>query len=311
MTAPSSHNNDDDMGAYLIAIGRVPLLTAAEEVELAERIVAGHQASARLQVPGIGAGERAELECRIERAATARHDLIVANLRLVVNIAKKYRDRGLSFPDLIQEGNLGLMRAVEGFDHTRGNRFSTYATNWIRQAVTRALAEQSRTIRLPVHVSDSIGRLKRVVNDLCSDLERPPTVDEIARALGRSAAWVEALLSANQPACSLDRTIGYDDGAATLGDLLAAPGVDTEEAAFQSHMREELRTAMAALTERERRILELRYGFDRGGEPRTLQEVAGVFRLTRERTRQIAEEGLRKLRHPYLGADLRPFVRDL
>jgi RNA polymerase primary sigma factor len=284
MTAPD-YDRDEELGDYLVAIGRVPLLTAAEEVELAQRIARGD--------------------------AAARHQLIEANLRLVVNIAKKYRDRGLSFPDLIQEGNLGLMRAVEGFDPARGCKFSTYATNWIRQAVTRALAEKARTIRLPVHVSDSLGRLKRAVNDLCIHLGRMPSVDEIASAMGTSPAWVRGILNASQPTCSLDRTVGYEDGDATLGDLLAAPGEDTEDAAFRAHMRDELRTAMATLPERERRILVLRYGFDRGGEPRTLQEVASVFRLTRERTRQIAEEGLRKLRHPYLDVSLRPFVRDL
>jgi RNA polymerase primary sigma factor len=298
----------DSVQSYLNEIGRVRLLTAAEEVELAERMERGAAARARL-----ASGEallplaRAALRADSERGEEARQHLIQANLRLVVSIAKKYIGRGLSLLDLIQEGNIGLMRAVEKFDPRAGNRFSTYATWWIRQAVTRSLAEQSRTIRLPVHMSDSVGQVKRATEKLQHGLGRRPTVDEIARALDQPVDRVTKVLEAARMPISLATPVG-EEGNHTLGDFISDNGLSAPiEAAAQRLMRQDLETALGQLTERERKILNLRYGI-LDGRHRTLEEVGRELGMTRERARQIEAEALRRLRSSEAGSHLRDYL---
>jgi RNA polymerase primary sigma factor len=298
----------DSVQSYLNEIGRVRLLTAPEEIELAERMERGDGAKERL-----GSGEtltpqlRLALRTDAERGEEARQHLIQANLRLVVSIAKKYIGRGLSLLDLIQEGNIGLMRAVEKFDPRAGNRFSTYATWWIRQAVTRALAEQSRTIRLPVHMSDSVGQVKRASERLAQSLGRQPTVEEIATTLDQPTDRVTKVLEAARLPISLATPVG-EEGDHTLGDFIsdtvhAAP----VEAAAQRLMREDLAAALQQLTDRERKILNLRYGI-LDGRHRTLEEVGREMGMTRERARQIEAEALRRLRNSEASSHLRDYL---
>jgi len=298
----------DAVQSYLNEIGRVPLLSAIEEVELAEAIARGEAAEQRL-----AAGEAlspqlyAALQTDVMRGQEARQHLIQANLRLVVSIAKKYVGRGMSLLDLIQEGNIGLMRAVEKFDPGRGNRFSTYATWWIRQAVTRSIAEQSRTIRLPVHLSDSLGQIKRTTERLSQKLERKPTPEEIAADMGQSVEKVNRALEAMRHSISLETPVGKE-GEQTLGhfiedDMQIAP----TEAATQQLMRMDLETALSELSERERRILSLRYGVV-DGRQRTLEEVGRELGMTRERARQIEAEALRRLRASEFGSHLRDYL---
>ncbi|NCC31377.1 MAG: sigma-70 family RNA polymerase sigma factor [Chloroflexia bacterium] len=298
----------DAVQHYLQEIGRVSLLTAREEVELAERIERGNAAEAHLE-----AGDEPDFQfrCLLERdiqgGNDARRHLIQANLRLVVSIAKKYVGRGLSLLDLIQEGNIGLMRAVEKFDHRKGNRFSTYATWWIRQAVTRAIAEQGRTIRLPVHMSESVGQVKRTTERLAQSLERQPTAEEIALALGQPIERIQRVLEAARRPVSLETPVG-DEGDHTLGDFLTDDDVPSPtDFASSQLLRRDLSAALNHLNDRERRIIDLRYGL-LDGRRRTLEEVGRALGMTRERARQIEAEALRRLRSPDVGQHLRDYL---
>lgn len=301
----------DSVQHYLQEIGRVSLLSAAEEVELAERIERGKAATARLQsmesIEELSMPLRMALRADVLSGEDARRHLIQANLRLVVSIAKKYVGRGLTLLDLIQEGNIGLMRAVEKFDYHKGNRFSTYATWWIRQAVTRAIAEQGRTIRLPVHMSESVGQVKRTSERLAQALERQPTAEEIATALGQSVDRIERVLEASRRPVSLETPVG-EDGEHTLGDFLQDDEQTTPtEFASRQLLRRDLAAALEHLSERERRIIDLRYGLV-DGQRRTLEEVGKVLGMTRERARQIEAEALRRLRAPDIGQHLRDYL---
>lgn len=298
----------DAVQHYLQEIGRVALLTASEEIELAERMERGDAAQDRLE-----SGEDVSpqllraLEADVLSGIEARRHLIQANLRLVVSIAKKYVGRGLSLLDLIQEGNIGLMRAVEKFDYHKGNRFSTYATWWIRQAVTRAIAEQGRTIRLPVHMSESVGQVKRTAERLSQTLERQPTAEEIAIALGQPLDRVQRVLEAARRPVSLETPVG-DEGEHTLGDFLQDDELPTPtDFASQQLLRRDLAQALNHLNERERRIIDLRYGLA-DGQRRTLEEVGKALGMTRERARQIEAEALRRLRQPEVGQHLRDYL---
>jgi RNA polymerase primary sigma factor len=298
----------DSIQNYMNEIGRVPLLSAAEEVELAEQMMRGDAAKARLD-----AGEelapqlRAALRADIERGNAARQHLTQANLRLVVSIAKKYVGHGLSLMDLIQEGNIGLMRAVDKFDAARGNRFSTYATWWIRQAVSRALAEQSRTIRLPVHMSESVGQVKRAADKLGQALGRQPSPEELASAMGQPVEKIEGVLKAMRQPISLETPVG-EEGDSTLGALIEDTSQRSPaEAAAETLLRRDLDTALAELSEREQKILTLRYGLA-DGQHRTLEDVGKTIGMTRERARQIEAEALRKIRHSDTWRHLRDYL---
>ncbi|HEX9371806.1 MAG TPA: sigma-70 family RNA polymerase sigma factor [Roseiflexaceae bacterium] len=299
---------EDSVQTYLREIGQVALLTAADEVALAQDIIRGQAARQSLQLLEQRTwSERIALERAIAQGDEARRKLIQSNLRLVVSIAKKYHGGPLSFMDLVQEGNIGLMRAVEKFDHTRGNRFSTYATWWIRQAVTRAIAEQGRLIRLPVHLSDAIGQLRRVMHQLEQAIERTPTAEEIAEALGVSPRKVERLLQASAQPISLEQPLG-DEGEGHVGDHLADDEATAPvEIAAQRMLQQDLIRALMELPERERAILQLRYGLT-DGRRRTLEEVGVTFGITRERTRQIEAEALRHLRSPSVGERLQAYL---
>ena len=292
--------------SYLREIGQVALLTAQDEIALAADIVTGRTVLTQRDA-ALPRSERLAIERMIARGDDARRRLIQANLRLVVSIAKKYLAGPLSFMDLIQEGNIGLMRAVEKFDATRGNRFSTYATCWIRQAITRAIAEQSRVIRLPVHMSDSIGQLRRVSRQLEQTLGRDPTAVEIAAQLGFTERKVRHLLQAAAQPISLEQPLG-GDGEGQIGDLLADERRDAPmEIATQNMLQHDLAQALLALPARDRAILQLRYGLA-DGRRRTLEEVGVVFGITRERTRQIEVEALRTLRSPGIGVQLQSYL---
>jgi RNA polymerase primary sigma factor len=299
---------EDSVQTYLREIGQVALLTAADEVALAQDIINGEAARVALQrEERLIWSERIRLERALAQGDEARQRLIQANLRLVVSIAKKYLGSPLSFMDLVQEGNIGLMRAVEKFDYTRGNRFSTYATWWIRQAVTRAIAEQGRLIRLPVHLSDAIGQLRRVTHQLEQVLERAPTIEEIGEALGVSPRKIERLMQAAAQPISLEQPLG-DEGEGQIGDHLADDeSAAPVEIAAQRMLQQDLSRALMELPERERAILQLRYGLT-DGRRRTLEEVGVAFGITRERTRQIEAEALRHLRAPGVGARLQAYL---
>jgi len=298
----------DSVQHYLQEIGRVSLLSALEEVELAERMERGKAATQRLaSAEEVSPQLRTALRVDVISGQEARRHLIQANLRLVVSIAKKYVGRGLALLDLIQEGNIGLMRAVEKFDYHKGNRFSTYATWWIRQAVTRAIAEQGRTIRLPVHMSESVGQVKRSAERLSQALERQPSAEEIATALGQPLDRVERVLEAARRPVSLETPVG-EDGEHTLGDFLQDDELPTPaDFASQQLLRRDLAAALDHLNERERRIIDLRYGLA-DGQRRTLEEVGKVLGMTRERARQIEAEALRRLRAPEIGQHLRDYL---
>jgi RNA polymerase primary sigma factor len=292
---------------YLREIGRVPLLTAEDEVELAKAIEAGLFADEKLArgLPCRGAGQ-AELSLLAAEGLRAKQRLIEANLRLVVSIAKRYIGRGLSFLDLIQEGNLGLIRAVEKFDYTKGYKFSTYATWWIRQAITRAIADQARTIRIPVHMVETINKMARVQRQLHQDLGREATPGEIGAEMGMSATRVAEIQRIAQEPVSLQAPIGEEDS--DLGDFIEdTDAVVPMEAAAFIMLQDQLEQILDSLSGREQKIIQLRFGLT-DGHPRTLEEVGREFGVTRERIRQIESKTLAKLRHPSRAQVLRGYL---
>ncbi len=297
---------EDAIQLYLREIGQVSLLTAEQEVSLAQRIERGRDAREQLSV-GANIKQRAELEALAADGALARQELIQANLRLVVSVAKRYIGHQLSFLDLVQEGNLGLMRAVEKFDWRKGNRFSTYATWWIRQAVSRALAEHGRLIRLPVHLGEMIVQVRRNMHQLEQVLERPPTPEELAEALGISVRKVKRLLTAAITPVSLEQPVG-PDGDTYIGEMLSDDRENGPlETATQNLLYADIHAALGDLPERERRVLSLRYGLE-DGKRRTLEEVGAAFGITRERTRQIEADAMRRLRAPEVGQRLHGYL---
>ncbi|MTV24270.1 sigma-70 family RNA polymerase sigma factor [Nitriliruptoraceae bacterium ZYF776] len=299
----------DGVRHYLNAIGRIALLDAEEEVDLAKRYQAGLAATAALETGQVAGATRRRLRGVVADGARAQERLVTANLRLVVSVARRYLGRGLSLLELVQEGNLGLIRGVEKFDHRKGYKFSTYATWWIRQALTRGTANKARTVRLPVHVHELVGKIRRVEFELLQELGREPTPGEVADALGLTEERLVELRLAGREITSLDRGVG-DDGDTTLGDLVPDDdAVDPSRRAASELARLEIHAALADLHERERGVLELRYGL--GGEaPRTLQEIGDHYGVTRERIRQIEKTTLAKLRHPTHAARLRDLVSD-
>jgi RNA polymerase primary sigma factor len=298
----------DSVHTYLKSIGRTSLLTAEQEVDLAKRIEAGLFAEHKLETAtGLDEGYRRELELVAEDGRRAKAHMLEANLRLVVSVAKKYSDRGLSLLDVVQEGNLGLIRAVEKFDYTKGYKFSTYAMWWIRQAIQRGFADSARTIRLPVHVLEMLSKLSRVERDMHQRLGREPTPEELAIELDRTPDQIEELLRTSRQPISLDSTIG-EDGETSIGDLIE--DVDAPEASElvdRQLMAEQLRSALDALTPREATIMAMRFGlYD--GNPHTLDEIGRALGLTRERIRQLEKQSLSKLRHPSRAQPLLDFA---
>ncbi|WP_433267995.1 RNA polymerase sigma factor SigB [Micromonospora vinacea] len=289
----------DLVRAYLNGIGRTKLLTAAQEVDLARRIEAGLFADEKLATcTPVSAELRADLKLIVAEGRAAKDHLLEANLRLVVSIAKRYTGRGMAFLDLIQEGNLGLIRAVEKFDYAKGYKFSTYATWWIRQAITRAMADQARTIRIPVHMVEQVNRMVRARRELAVTLGREPTVAEVARALEIPEIQVIELISYDREPVSLDQAVG-DDGESALGDFVASvdPRAEPGDTAAQGELRNEVSIVLSTLSQREQAVIRLRFGLD-DGRQRTLDEVGREFGLSRERIRQIEKVTLLKLRAP-------------
>jgi RNA polymerase primary sigma factor len=298
----------DITSLYFREMGRVPLLTIEEEVELAQRWQRGRQAKQRLSRDGHGVRERARLRREIKAGYAARDHLIMANTRLVISVAKKYRGRGVPFHDLIQEGNLGLMRAVDKFDPGRGYKFSTYATWWIRQAVTRALADQARTIRLPVHMGESISKINRTASQMEQDRGRPPSPEEIANEMGLKPRRVRWMLKVARRPMSLQRPIGEEKDS-ELGSFIEDDEAPSpSEAAEQTMLRITLEELLSTLSPREARILRMRFGLQ-DGYRYTLEEVGERFGLTRERIRQIEKQALRRLRHPTRSRHLKDYLR--
>ena len=300
--------SDDPVRQYFREIGQVSLLTREEEVQLATWLETGQQARARLECNECVGPEKARLEAEIARGERARQRLIEANLRLVVSVAKKYVGRGLSLLDMIQEGNCGLMRAITKFDHTRGFKLSTYATWWIRQAVTRAIADQARTIRLPVHMVDGVNRVSRAYRKLLMELGREPTSDEIGEELGLSADRVSMILKASQSAISLETPVGEYDDARIVDFIEDRESVAPADIAIEQVLKSQIGDILTSLGTRERRVLELRFGLH-DGRPRTLEEVGKEFGVTRERIRQIEAKAIRKMRHPSRSKKLKDFMK--
>jgi len=292
---------DDPVRMYLREIGRVRLLKGTEEVELAQAMRDG---DAEIERQRGGAPYDQEV---IARGMEARRKLTEANLRLVVSVAKKYIGRGMSLLDLVQEGNIGLIRAVAKFDHTKGYKFSTYATWWIRQAITRAIADQARTIRIPVHMVETINKVLRVSRRLLQENSREPTSEEIGRELDLPADKVREIMKVSQTPVSLETPVGEADDS-NLGDFIADEGSEAppDAASFQM-LRESMEDVLSTLSERERLVLRLRFGLD-DGRSRTLEEVGNEFKVTRERIRQIEAKALRKLRHPSRSHKLRDYL---
>ncbi len=302
-------DTDDTIGLYLKEVSRVPLLTAEEEVELAQRIERGRMAREELARGNVSPRRRHDLRHLIEDGWAAREHLITANSRLVISVAKKYMGRGVPFLDLIQEGNIGLIRATKKFDYRRGHKFSTYATWWIRQAVTRAIADQGRTIRVPVHMGDQINKLLRVQHQLTQRLGRDPSVEELAEALDVPPRKVENMIQVARRPLSLE-TPTDDEEDSVLGDFIedddSPPPDDT---ATYNLLREHLEEVLNSLPPREVRILQLRYGL-LDGQAYTLEEVGRKMGVTRERVRQIEAQALSRLRHPTIRRKLRDYLGD-
>jgi RNA polymerase primary sigma factor len=296
----------DLVRAYLNGIGRTKLLTAVQEVELAKRVEAGLYAEEKLTV-GLPASLRGDLETVASQGRTAKNHLLEANLRLVVSIAKRYTGRGMAFLDLIQEGNLGLIRAVEKFDYTKGYKFSTYATWWIRQAITRAMADQARTIRIPVHMVEVINKLGRIQRELLQDLGREPTPEELAKEMDITPEKVLEIQQYAREPISLDQTIG-DEGDSQLGDFIEdSEAVVAVDAVSFSLLQDQLQQVLQTLSEREAGVVRLRFGLT-DGQPRTLDEIGQVYGVTRERIRQIESKTMSKLRHPSRSQVLRDYL---
>ena len=300
---------DDPVKVYLKEIGRVPLLTPEEEVNLALTIKAGSEAKEKYDADPDALSEEEKAPClkAIKKGVAARKRLSEANLRLVVSIAKRYVGRGMQFLDLIQEGNLGLIKAVEKFDHTKGFKFSTYATWWIRQAITRAIADQARTIRIPVHMVETINKVKKVSSQLLHEQGKEPTAEEIAERLEMSVDKVREIMRVAQEPVSLETPIGEEEDS-HLGDFIPDDEAPVPaEVASHTLLREQLSEVLDTLTEREEKVLRLRFGLV-DGRPRTLEEVGKEFNVTRERIRQIEAKALRKLRHPSRSKKLKDFL---
>ena len=313
LSMPEGISIDDPVRMYLKEIGKVPLLSADEEINIAMRMEKGDEAKQMLE-SGINADgkpltdeEKKQCQAAIDDGTQAKRLLAEANLRLVVSIAKRYVGRGMLFLDLIQEGNLGLIKAVEKFDYRKGYKFSTYATWWIRQAITRAIADQARTIRIPVHMVETINKLIRVSRQLLQEYGREPTPEEIAKAMGISEAKVREIIKIAQEPVSLETPIGEEEDS-HLGDFIPDDDAPAPaEAASHALMREQLWDVLNTLTPREERVLRLRFGLDDGNQ-RTLEEVGREFKVTRERIRQIEAKALRKLRHPSRSKKLKDYL---
>jgi len=303
----SGISSDDSIGLYLKEMARVPLLTTQEEIRLAKLLERGEAAQRRLSKDGHAPEERRKLERAIDEGRVAREHLIKANTRLVVSIAKKYMGRGVPFLDLIQEGNLGLMKAVEKFDYRRGYRFSTYATWWIRQTITRAIADQGRTIRVPVHMSDRIRRLYKTARHLEQERGRKPTPEEIAEELKLEPRKVRWMLRVSWRPLSLEKPVGEEEDN-ELGSFIEDDNTPTPtQSAYEHLLKEKMEEVLATLTPREARILRLRFGLV-DGRSYTLEEVGQKFGLTRERIRQIEGKALRRLRHPRRSRQLKEYL---
>jgi RNA polymerase primary sigma factor len=308
--------SSDPVRMYLKEIGQVALLTGEQEVSLAKRIQDGLEASQQLaeaEALAAAGGDtldpvtKRRLRRIVEDGELAKQDLTQANLRLVVSIAKRYVGRGMLLLDLIQEGNLGLMRAVEKFDHTKGFKFSTYATWWIRQAITRAIADQARTIRIPVHMVESMNKVHRVQRQMVQELEREPSVEELAERVAMTPERVRDILRISQDPLSLDSPVGEEDDS-NLADFIPDGGAEAPaEAAAKMMLGEAVVEALAGLSDREKQVVRLRFGLD-DGQARTLEEVGKEFGVTRERIRQIESKTLAKLRHPLRSQKLRDYL---
>ena len=301
---------DDPIELYFRQMSQEPLLTAKDEIDLAKRIESGLKAQYRLKQPDVmekSARWRRHLRQLVNDGQCAREHLGRANTRLVVSIAKRYVGQGLPFLDLIQEGNVGLMRAVDKYDYSRGNRFSTYATWWIRQAITRALAQKTRTIRIPLHMTERIRQMYRTAEDLEQTLGRRATAEEIASAMELAADTVRAMIDASQHAIALEKPVG-EDGNSEFGDFIEDQDTPSPvDSAAQNLLEEAIEEALAELTPRQSHILRMRFGLG-GSRPHTLEEIASKFDLSRERIRQLEKEALRHLRQPQLAHHLRDYL---
>ncbi|MFT7474739.1 MAG: RNA polymerase primary sigma factor [Verrucomicrobiales bacterium] len=316
LSGDRTSRSTDSTRVYLKEIGRVPLLTGAEEVRLAEKVAKGMKAEEDLALhaaaetlDSIEPSRRSLLERHVRAGDAAKGDLTQANLRLVVSIAKRYGGRGSPLLDLIQEGNLGLMRAVEKFDHQKGFKFSTYATWWIRQAITRAIADQARTIRIPVHMVEIMSRVRREQRRLTQELGREPTMGELAECCDLSAARVEDLLKIAQDPLSLDTPVGTEDDTSLADFIEDSQAIRPADAATRKMLGVELEKVLGLLSPREQEVVRLRFGLD-DGRPRTLEEVGRTFGVTRERIRQIESKTLAKLRHPQRSEHLKGYLVD-
>lgn len=319
LSVPEGVSVEDTVRMYLKEIGKVPLLSADEEIELAQNMEDGAVATEKINVlkgrlDGASEEEKAEikeeiktLQRDVDKGADAKKRLAEANLRLVVSIAKRYVGRGMLFLDLIQEGNLGLIKAVEKFDYKKGYKFSTYATWWIRQAITRAIADQARTIRIPVHMVETINKLIRVSRQLLQELGREPSPEEIAKEMNMPVERVREILKISQEPVSLETPIGEEEDS-HLGDFIKDDNVPVPaDAAAFTLLKEQLEEVLGTLTEREQKVLTLRFGLE-DGRARTLEEVGKEFNVTRERIRQIEAKALRKLRHPSRSRKLKDYL---